>query len=148
MPERVQSAAERASGLDDIRHRFVAGYVWEIPWGKSLKSAAGFLLAGWQRAAFSRCRAARHSTCCRAETVKRGVLLVGAAELGGRCESGALSTRSRAMVQYVGIFAQRRNVGASPRDPLTGSHSAHHRSFRFEDTRHGIASGAIPHGIF
>jgi len=59
-----------------------------------------------------------------------------------------VSTRSRAMVQYVGIFAQRRNVWRFSQRPLTGSHSAHHRSFRFEDTRHGIASGAIPHGIF
>jgi hypothetical protein len=39
---------ERASGLDDIRHRLAGGYVWEIPWGKSLTSAPGFLLAGWQ----------------------------------------------------------------------------------------------------
>jgi hypothetical protein len=30
---RNRGRAERADSLDDIRHRLVTGYVWEIPWG-------------------------------------------------------------------------------------------------------------------
>jgi hypothetical protein len=39
---------ERADSIDDRRHRLVAGYVWDLPWGKNLSSAPRFLLGGWQ----------------------------------------------------------------------------------------------------
>ncbi len=38
---RNRGRAERADSTDDIRHRLVTGYVWEIPWG-------GSVLGGWQ----------------------------------------------------------------------------------------------------
>ena len=38
---RNRGHAERADSTDDIRHRLVTGYVWEIPWG-------GSVLGGWQ----------------------------------------------------------------------------------------------------
>ncbi len=38
---RNRGRAERAGSIDDIRHRLVTGYVWEIPWG-------GSILGGWQ----------------------------------------------------------------------------------------------------
>jgi outer membrane receptor protein involved in Fe transport len=38
---RNRGNAERADSTDDIRHRLVTGYVWEIPWG-------GSVLGGWQ----------------------------------------------------------------------------------------------------
>ncbi len=40
--------AERADSINDIRHRLVIGYVYELPFGKSLKGAAKAVLAGWQ----------------------------------------------------------------------------------------------------
>lgn len=40
--------AERADSIFDVRHRMVAGYVWEIPWAKSLRGAPGLLIGGWQ----------------------------------------------------------------------------------------------------
>ena len=38
---RNRGEAERADSTDDIRHRLVTGYVWEIPWG-------GSVFGGWQ----------------------------------------------------------------------------------------------------
>jgi outer membrane receptor protein involved in Fe transport len=38
---RNRGRAERADSLEDIRHRLVTGYVWEIPWG-------GRFFGGWQ----------------------------------------------------------------------------------------------------
>jgi hypothetical protein len=40
--------AERADSIDDIRHRLVTGYVWELPWGKSLGAVPRSILGGWQ----------------------------------------------------------------------------------------------------
>jgi hypothetical protein len=40
--------AERADSINDIRHRLVVGYVYELPWGKSLRGAAKLALGGWQ----------------------------------------------------------------------------------------------------
>jgi hypothetical protein len=44
---RNRGQAERADSLYDIRHRFVAGYVWELPWGKAWTGVAR-LFGGWQ----------------------------------------------------------------------------------------------------
>jgi carboxypeptidase family protein len=47
-------AAERAIGAQDIAHRFVSSFVYDLPFGKgkkfgnSLHSAAGWLAGGWQ----------------------------------------------------------------------------------------------------
>jgi carboxypeptidase family protein/TonB-dependent receptor-like protein len=47
-------AAERAIGSQDIAHRFVSSYVYDLPFGKGKKfgsdwrGAAGWLLGGWQ----------------------------------------------------------------------------------------------------
>ena len=38
---RNRGRAERADSIEDIRHRLVTGYVWEIPWG-------GRFFGGWQ----------------------------------------------------------------------------------------------------
>ncbi|MCC6589860.1 MAG: TonB-dependent receptor [Bryobacterales bacterium] len=38
----------RARTAFDINHNAVIHYVWEIPFGKNLKSVQGFLLKGWQ----------------------------------------------------------------------------------------------------
>jgi len=40
--------AERADSINDIRQRLVIGYVYELPFGKSLTGPAKFILAGWQ----------------------------------------------------------------------------------------------------
>jgi len=45
---RNRGKAERASSVLDQRHRLVIGYVWQIPFGKDLKGAAGAVLGGWQ----------------------------------------------------------------------------------------------------
>jgi outer membrane receptor protein involved in Fe transport len=45
---RNRGRAERADSTDDIRHRLVLGYVWEIPWGKGLSAAPRAVLGGWQ----------------------------------------------------------------------------------------------------
>jgi hypothetical protein len=37
----------RADSLDDQRHSLVTGYVWEIPFGSSLKGLPGGVLKGW-----------------------------------------------------------------------------------------------------
>ena len=39
---------EYAPSADDQRHRFVVGYVWDIPFGSSLSGVSGALLNGWQ----------------------------------------------------------------------------------------------------
>src|SRR5262249_13102309 len=44
---RNRGRAERASSIFDVRHRFVAGYVWDLPFAKSVKGAPGIMLAGW-----------------------------------------------------------------------------------------------------
>ncbi len=45
---RNRGRAERADSIDDRRQRLVAGYVWELPWGKGLGGAPRALLGGWQ----------------------------------------------------------------------------------------------------
>jgi len=40
--------AERADSIFDIRHRLVAGYVWETPWARRLKGVPGAVAGGWQ----------------------------------------------------------------------------------------------------
>jgi len=45
---RNRGSAERADSINDIRHRLVLGYVWELPWGKRLGGASKFILGGWQ----------------------------------------------------------------------------------------------------
>jgi hypothetical protein len=39
---------ERADSNDDIRHRLVLGYVWDIPLGSNLNGIAGVIAKGWQ----------------------------------------------------------------------------------------------------
>jgi len=41
-------SADLADSDSDIRHRYVVSYIWELPFGKGLKGAAGKLLSGWQ----------------------------------------------------------------------------------------------------
>jgi hypothetical protein len=38
---------DKASSILDIRHRFIAGYVWEIPFGENLHGIAQAVLGGW-----------------------------------------------------------------------------------------------------
>jgi hypothetical protein len=45
---RLRGRAERASGLNDIRHRLVVGYVWDLPSGNGLNTVARSLIGGWQ----------------------------------------------------------------------------------------------------
>lgn len=45
---RNRGKAERADSINDIRHRLVTGYVWELPFGQNLKGAAKFVAGGWQ----------------------------------------------------------------------------------------------------
>ncbi len=45
---RSRGRFERADSIDDRRHRLVAGYVWDLPWGKTLGAAPRYVLAGWQ----------------------------------------------------------------------------------------------------
>jgi hypothetical protein len=40
-------SSERASGVYDQRHNVVIGYVWQIPFAKSLKGVAGTVVGGW-----------------------------------------------------------------------------------------------------
>lgn len=40
--------AERGLSLFDARHRFVGSGLWEIPFGRTMKGAAGAFLGGWQ----------------------------------------------------------------------------------------------------
>ncbi len=44
---RNRGQAERASSTMDQRHRVVVAYVWEIPFAKNVKGAAGLLADGW-----------------------------------------------------------------------------------------------------
>ncbi len=37
----------RANSQFDVRHRFVANFMWELPWGKHLQGASGKVLSGW-----------------------------------------------------------------------------------------------------
>lgn len=39
---------EWADSADDMRHRLVVGYVWQIPYGEQLTGVLGALLHGWQ----------------------------------------------------------------------------------------------------
>jgi outer membrane receptor protein involved in Fe transport len=41
-------AGEYAVSADDMRNRFVLGYVWDIPFGANLTGITGGLLKGWQ----------------------------------------------------------------------------------------------------
>jgi hypothetical protein len=43
---RNRGRAERADSAFDLRHRLVVGYLWELPFGRSLKGAAS-LVGGW-----------------------------------------------------------------------------------------------------
>jgi hypothetical protein len=45
---RNRGRAERANSVEDVRHRVVTGYTWELPWGSALSGASGALLKGWQ----------------------------------------------------------------------------------------------------
>jgi len=45
---RHRGPAERASSIFDNRHRFVTGYVWELPFLQDLNGPASTLLKGWQ----------------------------------------------------------------------------------------------------
>jgi hypothetical protein len=47
---RHRGTAERASSIFDVRHRFVTGYLWQLPFLKSLNGPAGVLLKGWELA--------------------------------------------------------------------------------------------------
>jgi len=40
-------SAERAGSVLDQRHRMVIGYLWEVPFAKSLKGAPGAIVGGW-----------------------------------------------------------------------------------------------------
>lgn len=44
---RARGSAERASSILDQRHRFVASYMWEVPFAKQAKGVAGFIAGGW-----------------------------------------------------------------------------------------------------
>jgi len=44
---RNRGRAERASSIQDQRHRVVLGYVWDLPFAKSLRGAPGVALDGW-----------------------------------------------------------------------------------------------------
>jgi hypothetical protein len=41
-------STEWGPSADDVRHRMVAAYVWDIPFGSNLTSVSGALLKGWQ----------------------------------------------------------------------------------------------------
>jgi hypothetical protein len=45
---RHRGVAERASSILDLRHRLVRGYIWELPFGKTLKGPQALLLEGWE----------------------------------------------------------------------------------------------------
>lgn len=45
---RNRGRAERASSIEDVRHRVVTGYIWELPWGSSFNGVSGAILKGWQ----------------------------------------------------------------------------------------------------
>jgi hypothetical protein len=45
---RQRGAYERGDSVEDIRHRVIVGGIWEVPWGKQLRGAAGAVLGGWQ----------------------------------------------------------------------------------------------------
>ncbi len=45
---RNRGKAERGNSLLDQRHRMTIGYLYEIPFGKSLKGIPGAVLGGWQ----------------------------------------------------------------------------------------------------
>jgi outer membrane receptor protein involved in Fe transport len=113
--------AERASGLDDIRHRFVTGYVFEIPWGKSLKSATGFLFAGWQLGGiitlqsgspFNVLQSGDSQNVEFSSWERPNVIAAVSPTLSHR--DPALWFNTAAFSRSVGMF------GTSPRDPLTG----------------------------
>jgi hypothetical protein len=39
--------AERGNSTQDVRQRLVTAYVWQLPFGRALKGAPGFVAAGW-----------------------------------------------------------------------------------------------------
>ena len=45
---RLRGKAERASSLNDIRHRLVVGYVWDVPLGSKLQGVGSNVIGGWQ----------------------------------------------------------------------------------------------------
>jgi outer membrane receptor protein involved in Fe transport len=45
---RNRGRAERANSINDIRQRFVVGYVWDVPVGRGLRGPAKFVIGGWQ----------------------------------------------------------------------------------------------------
>jgi outer membrane receptor protein involved in Fe transport len=45
---RNRGRAERADSIFDIRHRFVGGWVWDLPLASGLQGPSRYLLHGWQ----------------------------------------------------------------------------------------------------
>ena len=62
---RNRGRAERADSTEDIRHRLVTGYVWEIPWGGSVlrRVAIGRTRHAAERLAVQRDAERRHPEC-------------------------------------------------------------------------------------
>lgn len=117
----LNRAAERASGLDDIRHRFVTGYLWEIPWGKSLKSVPGFLFAGWQLGGIITLQSGSPFNVLQSGDSQNVEFsswerpnVVGGVSATLAHRDPALWFNTAAFSRSVGAF------GTSPRDPLTG----------------------------
>jgi len=44
---RKRGKAEKASSVQDLRHRLVVGYVWELPFTRNLRGVPGAFLGGW-----------------------------------------------------------------------------------------------------
>jgi hypothetical protein len=120
---RRRGAAERASSLSDIRHRVVAGWVWEVPFGAKLSAVPRGLLGGWSLGGIVTVQSGSPFNVTQsADTLNidpngwtRPNLVSGQnVELPGSQRDRALwfnpAAFSRATVTY----------GTSPRNPLTG----------------------------
>jgi hypothetical protein len=117
---RNRGKAERADSLYDIRHRFVAGYVWEIPWAQAMTGVARTILAGWQAGGIITLQTGSPFNITQSgdtqnvefSTWSRPHLVPGTAELSDRDPAAWFNTG--AFLRSVGVY------GTSPRNPLVG----------------------------
>ncbi|MDX1984463.1 MAG: TonB-dependent receptor [Bryobacteraceae bacterium] len=120
---RNRGAAERANSLSDIRHRVVAGWVWELPFGRKLGSVPRALLAGWSLGGVATLQSGTAFNVTQsADTLNidpngwtRPNLV------SGQTAAFDSSRRDRALWFNTAAFARTTaTYGTSPRNPLTG----------------------------
>jgi outer membrane receptor protein involved in Fe transport len=111
---RNRGQAERADSIEDIRHRLVTGYVWEIPWG-------GRFFGGWQLGGLVTLQSGSPFNVTQSGDSQNVEFagwsrphLAGGVEATVPDPDPALWFNPNAFVRSVGVY------GTSPRNPLVG----------------------------